>query len=67
MKTDTDNENTAKSDTRPWDIDLATEKLYQDIINKNVTEKTTKKILQCYSCTYLDEACKVEFLPRTSV
>ena len=67
MKTDTNNENTVKSDTRPWDIDLATEKLYQDIINKNVTEKTTKKILQRYPCAYLDETCKVEFLPGTCV
>lgn len=60
-------ENVDKMDTRPWDLDLATEKLYQDIINKNVTEKTTKIILQCYPCTYLDEPCKVEFLPGTCI
>ena len=39
------NENTVKMDTRPWDIDLATETLYRNIVNKNVTEKTTKIIL----------------------
>ena len=59
------NENTVKMDTRPWDIDLATETLYRNIINKNVIEKTTKIILQCYSCTHLDEPCSVEFLPGT--
>ena len=61
------NENTVKMDTRPWDIDLATETLYRNIINKNVTEKTTKIILRCYSCTYLDEPCSVEFLPGTCI
>ena len=59
------NENTVKMDTRPWDIDLATETLYRNIVNKNVTEKTTNIILQCYSCTHLDEPCSVEFLPGT--
>ena len=61
------NENTVKMDTRPWDIDLATETLYRNIINKNVTEKTTKIILRCYSRTYLDEPCSVEFLPGTCI
>ena len=59
------NENTVKMDTRPWDIDLATETLYRNIVNKNVTEKTTKILLQCYSCAHLDEPCSVEFLPGT--
>lgn len=61
------NENTVKMDTRPWDIDLATETLYRNIIDNNATEKTTKIILQCYSCTYLDEPCSVEFLPGTCI
>ena len=61
------NENTVKMDTRPWDIDLATETLYRNIINQSVTEKTTKIILQCYSFTYLDEPCSVEFLPGTCI
>ena len=65
IKTETNNENTVKSNTRTWDIDLATETLYRNINNKNVTEKTTKIILQCYSCTHLDEPCSVEFLPGT--
>ena len=67
IKTETNNENTVKSNTRTWDIDLATETLYRNIINKNVTEKTTKIILQCYSCAYLDEPCSVEFLPETCI
>ena len=54
-KTENEKQNTVKMDTRPWEIDPAMEKLYQDIINKNVTEKTTKIILQSYSCTYLDK------------
>ena len=67
IKTETNNENTVKSNTRTWDIDLATETLYRNIINKNVTEKTTKITLQCYSCAYLDEPCSVEFLPGTCI
>ena len=59
------NENTVKMDTRPWDIDLATETLYRNIINKIVIEKTTKIIFRCYSCTYLDKPCSVELLPGT--
>ena len=66
-KTVNEKENTVKMDTRPWEIDAAMEKLYQDIINKNVIEKTTKVILQGYSCTYLDKPCSVEFLPGTCV
>ena len=66
-KTENEKENSVKMDTRPWEIDPAMEKLYQDIINKNVTEKTTKIIVQSYSCTYLDKPCSVEFLPGTCV
>ena len=61
------NENTVKMDTRPWDIDLATETLYRNIINKIVIEKTTKIIFLCYSCTYLDKPCSVELLPGTCI
>ena len=66
-KKENENENTVKMDTRPWEIDPAMQKLYQDIINKNVTEKMTKIILQSCSCTYLDKPCSVEFLPGTCV
>ena len=62
-----ENENIVKTDTRPWNIDLATETLYRNIINTNVKETTTKIILQCYSCTYLDEPCSVEFLAGTCI
>ena len=64
-KTENEKENTVKMDTRPWEKDPAMQKLYQDTINKNVTEKTTKIILQSYSCTNLDKPCSVEFLPGT--
>ena len=66
-KTENEKENTVKMDTRPWEIEPTMEKLYQDIINKNVTEKTTKILVQSYSCTYLDKPCSVEFLPGTCV
>ena len=66
-KSENEKENEVKMDTRPWEIDPAMEKLYQDIINKNVTEKTTKIILQSYSCTYLDKPCSEEFLPGTCI
>ena len=66
-KTENEKENTVKMDTRPWKIDPSMEKLYQDVINKNVTEKTTRISLQSYSCTYLDKPCSVEFLPGMCV
>ena len=67
IKTETNNENTVKSNTITWDIDLATETLYRNIINKIVIEKTTKIIFLCYSCTYLDKPCSVELLPGTCI
>ena len=66
-KTENEKENTVKMNTTPWEMDPSMGKLYQDIINKNVTEKTTKIILPSYSCTYLDKPCSVAFLPGTCV
>ena len=47
-KTENEKENTVKMNTTPWEMDPSMGKLYQDIINKNVTEKTTKIILQLF-------------------
>lgn len=63
----TSDENTVKMDTRPWEIGPDIAKFYQDVINKNIRENTTKIILQSYCCTYLDKPCEVEFLPGTHV
>ena len=65
--TPTNDENTVKMDTRQWEISPDIPKLYQQIINKNIRENTTKIILQSYRCTYLDKPCEVEFLPGTHV
>ena len=65
--TPTSDEKTVKMDTRPCEICPDIPKLYQEIINKNIRENTTKIILQSYCCTYLDKPYEVDFLPRTHV
>lgn len=65
--TPTSDEKTVKMDTRPCEISPDIPKLYQEIINKNIRENTTKIILQSYCCTYLDKPYEVDFLPRTHV
>lgn len=71
--TDTSKDQTVKDDTdktkysRPWDIDSAMVKNYEDKINKMVTEKTTKVILRGYCYKYLDKPCEIDFLPDANV